>query len=215
MMKVKIRYANGRLDIFDTDTFTKSEPFAGTSMLTNFELRLDRLGNSGLWLEAHHYDTSPSAMEQADDTETPTAKRKRGWRFLLAEKGEMDGIECVLLDETCILQRICGELVDVMRLTDQCSAWVTSSQGLCVAEKILELYPRIATTSETGDAHEIARSCGCSFSLVKELQELFPRDSEKAKDADSQGADLEREIEADNFDEEKSWLEGFDDEDAY
>lgn len=195
-MRVKIRYASNRLDVFDTDTFTKSEPFSSASMLTNFELRFDSLGDTGLWLEAHHYDISPSYGEQADAHETSVARRKRGWRFLLAEAGEMSEIETVLVDEVCVLQRICGELVDVLKLDEQCQAWVTGSQSLCVSDKLIELYQALAFASETGDADVIARSCGCSYGLIKAIQAM------RSAETNTQ--------ECDRVEEEENWMEGFD-----
>ena len=36
-MEIRIRYRNNRVDGFDTDTFTKSEPFGNANMLTDFE----------------------------------------------------------------------------------------------------------------------------------------------------------------------------------
>lgn len=84
-MKIHIRYENNRLDIFDTTAFTKAEPFDGENMLTNFEVRVDALGNTGLWLMAHRYEIGEAYLKQAPDDETPTARRKRGWRFLLSE----------------------------------------------------------------------------------------------------------------------------------
>lgn len=197
-MKVRIRYASNRLDVFDTDTFTKSEPFPGASMLTEFELRLDLLGDTGLWLEAHHYDVSPSFNEQADGHETPVARRKRGWRFLLAEAGELGEIETVSVDEACVLQRVCGELVDMLKLDEQCQAWVTGSQSLCTSDKLVELFQALTAASGTGDVDVIARSCGCSYALIKELQAMQPAEA-KTQDQDS---------------EEENWMEGFDYEDA-
>ncbi len=77
-MKIQIRYENNRLDIFDTTAFTKVEPFDGANMLTNFEVRVDALGNTGLWLMAHRYEVGEAYLKQAADYETPTARRRRG-----------------------------------------------------------------------------------------------------------------------------------------
>lgn len=70
-MKIQIRYKNNRLDIFDTSSFTKPEPFDDANMLTNFEVRVDELGNTGLWLIAHHYEVSEAIAKTADEGETP------------------------------------------------------------------------------------------------------------------------------------------------
>ena len=54
-MRIQVRYESNRLDVFDTASFTKPEPFDGANMLTNFEVRVDELGNTGLWLVAHQF----------------------------------------------------------------------------------------------------------------------------------------------------------------
>ena len=36
-MKVQIKYRNGRLDVFDTDSYTPSQPFGDGCMLANYE----------------------------------------------------------------------------------------------------------------------------------------------------------------------------------
>lgn len=46
-MEIRIRYKDGHLDLFDTSTFTKSEPFAGTNMLTEFVIDTEDVEESG------------------------------------------------------------------------------------------------------------------------------------------------------------------------
>lgn len=48
-MKVQIKYRDGRLDVFDTDSYTPSQPFGDGCMLANYEVRFDQL-EKGLWL---------------------------------------------------------------------------------------------------------------------------------------------------------------------
>ena len=91
-MDIRIRYRSNRIDVFDTDTFTKSEPFGNVNMLTDFEILFDQLGDTGIWLAAHSYDASQSYRGEAKDDSIPVAHRKKGWRFLLAESGEIDEI---------------------------------------------------------------------------------------------------------------------------
>lgn len=45
-------YRNGRVDVFDTMSFTAPSPLGKENALTNFELRFDELGIKGLWLAA-------------------------------------------------------------------------------------------------------------------------------------------------------------------
>ena len=75
-MIVKITYDDQRLDVFDTSTFTAALPLGKANMLTNFEVRFDRLGEGGLWLAAHSYqavaDAAGSMVENADLPEDGT-----------------------------------------------------------------------------------------------------------------------------------------------
>lgn len=72
-MKIEMAYRNGRVDVFDTMSFTAPSPLGKENALTNFELRFDELGKKGLWLAAHHYDVDPSGTEECPDDETPVA----------------------------------------------------------------------------------------------------------------------------------------------
>lgn len=177
-MKVRIRYDNDRLDIFDTDSFTKSEPFDGTSMLTNFELRMDLFGDTGLWLMVHRYDASEAYAKDVPSTETPVARRKRGWRFLLAEAAELDAIECVSIDGDAVLMRIAGELVDMVRFEQMCSLWLTGADGTCIAERAVALYDRIYEANEATPSEDeaIARMCGFSSHAMGQLRDMVPKD---------------------------------------
>lgn len=75
-MIVKITYDDQRLDMFDTSTFTAALPLGKGNMLTNFEVRFDRLGEGGLWLAAHSYqavaDAAGSGVDDVDLSEAET-----------------------------------------------------------------------------------------------------------------------------------------------
>lgn len=172
-MKIQIRYENNRLDIFDTTAFTKAEPFDGDNMLTNFEVRVDTLGNTGLWLMAHRYEVCDAYLKQSPDDETPTARRKRGWRFLLAEADELASIESVSIDGEVTLMRIEDELADMIRLDQMCALWLSNCTGLCISQRAVLLfdalcraYPEISADDET-----IARMCGFSARAMDELRD--------------------------------------------
>lgn len=104
-MIVRVRYGDGRLETFDTASFTAVAPFQATNMLTDFCLRLDDM-EGGLWLEAHCYDISSAYSGEAQQGQgapaAPVARRKMGWRFLLAEAGELAGVQSVAVDGTAL-----------------------------------------------------------------------------------------------------------------
>ena len=188
-MKIQIRYESNRLDIFDTTAFTKAEPFGGANMLTNFEVRVDALGNTGLWLMAHRYEVSEAYLKQAPDDEAPTARRKRGWRFLLAEADELASIESVSIDGEIALMRIEGELADMVRLDQMCALWLSDSAGLCITQRAVLLFDALCRTFPdlAADSDAISRMCGLSAHAMDRLRErLSPlvtmENSEDAED---------------------------------
>lgn len=198
-MKVQIRYESNRLDIFDTSIFTKAEPFDGTNMLTNFEVRVDELGNAGLWLIAHFYEVNEAYAKQANEGETPAARRKRGWRFLLAEESELPLIETVNIDGQTTLMRISGELCDMVRFEQMCELWLANPNAGCIARRAVALYDALcqAFPERSADDAAIARLCGFSAEAMDELRE---RTSTFA---------------VDDSDDNDDWLSDFEDETTY
>ncbi|MFR8298171.1 MAG: hypothetical protein ACLVC4_00800 [Gordonibacter urolithinfaciens] len=171
-MKIQIRYKNNRLDIFDTSSFTKPEPFDDANMLTNFEVRVDELGNTGLWLIAHHYEVSEAIAKTADEGETPVARRKRGWRFLLAESGELPDIESLSIDGQIMLARIAGELADMVRFEQMCELWLSQCGGQSITQRAVRLFDALCRAFPELSANDaaIARMCGFSKQAMDELR---------------------------------------------
>ena len=199
-MKIEMAYRNGRVDVFDTMSFTAPSPLGKGNALTNFELRFDELGITGSWLAAHHYDADPSGTEECPDDETPVARRRRGWRFLLAEASELDELEWVAVDGEVALARILGEMVDVGQLRRSAGLWLGTSNR-SVAEAVVQLFDELSTVSQAdcGIARDaIPRHCGCSEDLVYRLKAACPGQSTN---------------EAGTNNQEENWLEGFQNED--
>ena len=199
-MRIEMAYRNGRVDVFDTMSFTAPSPLGKGNALTNFELRFDELGKTGLWLAAHHYDADPSCTEKCPDDETPVARRRRGWRFLLAEASEIDELESVAVDGEVALVRVLGEMVDVEQLMRSARLWLGTSNR-SVAETIMQLFDVLSTVSQAdcGIARDaIPRHCGCSEDLVYRLRAACPGQSPNEAETDKQ---------------EENWLEGFENED--
>ncbi|WP_165249357.1 hypothetical protein [Adlercreutzia sp. ZJ141] len=137
-MKIEILYANSRIDVFDTDKLSPREPFAKTAAIVNYELRCDLLGERGLWLWVHTYDTG--TPQCADSENPPVGTRKRGWRFLLAEAGELDDVERITADGEEISFRIGGELVDAVRFRSMVELLVDDAGRKSKATCACELY---------------------------------------------------------------------------
>lgn len=93
-MKVQSNNRDGRLNVFDTDSRTQSQPFGGGCMLADYEARFGQL-EKGLWLQTHFYETDQRFKEDLDDSVVPVGRRAMGWRLLLAEAGELEEVEQV------------------------------------------------------------------------------------------------------------------------
>lgn len=198
-MKIEMAYRNGRVDVFDTMSFTAPSPLGKGNALTNFELRFDELGKTGLWLAAHHYDASPSYAEECPEGETPVARRKRGWCFLLAEASEIADLESIAIDGEVALARILGEMVDVAQLRRSETLWLGSSSR-SVTEAIIELFDALSVVSQVDAAlppEAVPGRCGCSEELIYRLKAARPDQDAAEEEADAQ---------------DENWLEGFNNE---
>jgi hypothetical protein len=196
-LKIEITYKSGKVDVFDTNTFTAPTPFSGTNMLTNFELQLDALSEGGLWLCAHSYDASATYREQTREGETPTAHRKRGWRFLLAEASEVITIEEIVAEDEVVATRVLDELINMRRLNRMCATWLGSSSA-ATAVRLVQLFDRLSVIAaiESGQTpEETASQCGCSLDLIYRLKAVTAHESQDTED-----------------EEQENWMEGIEDE---
>ena len=87
-MKVVITYDNGRVDVFDDGRFTAAQPFGSNAMLANYELRFDRLGQTGLWLCIHLPGSGAARFPGGD------AQSLKEPRMAVPARGEGRGFAC-------------------------------------------------------------------------------------------------------------------------
>lgn len=172
-MNITIRYDTGRIDVFDTISFTAPQPFAQTNMLTNFELKLDDLGAKGLWLAAHYYAAAQSFRESAADGETPVARRKMGWRFLLAQQDEVAHIQSVEMDGAVVLRRAAGALFDYARFESVASTLLGSSPA-ALYPRVMALYGSVerirAAQGLSADITDVAAEFGFTPQMIEEIE---------------------------------------------
>ena len=172
-MKVQIKYRNGRLDVFDTDSYTPSQPFGDGCMLANYEVRLGQL-EEGLWLQAHFYETDPRFKEDLDDGVIPVGRRSMGWRFLIAETGELDDIEQVLVDGDRALVRMGDALVDVMRLDCASALLLSDGGGPSLASKLQGVVDMLTTLDTDIDDEVAAALAGADWESYAWAREAHP-----------------------------------------
>ncbi len=190
-MKVEIAY-EGRVEVFDTDRFTESQPFFGKSMLADFELRYGNAEADGIWLSAHCY--AANGAYRADGNEVPEARREKGWRFQLASPREASCIESVSMDGSAVLARLYGELVDVAKVDRVAALFV--GDGGSVSGRIRRANDYLANSDEALSASTalMARAIGIASSTLEEVL------SAEAAQEEPLGS------------EEDNWMEGSDDD---
>ena len=50
-MKLKLLYDTLRIEVFDTNELTEKKALGDRNLLTNYELRMDRIDGDRLWLD--------------------------------------------------------------------------------------------------------------------------------------------------------------------
>lgn len=172
-MKVQIKYRDGRLDVFDTDSYTPSQPFGDGCMLANYEVRFDQL-DKGLWLQAHFYETDPRFKEDLGDDVVPVGRRAMGWRFLIAEAGELEEVEQVLVDGDRALVRMGDTLVDVMRLDCASALLLSDGGGPSLVSQLQGVVDALRVLNDAMDDESAAKLAGASWEALAWARELQP-----------------------------------------
>ncbi|WP_371298009.1 hypothetical protein [Paraeggerthella sp.] len=172
-MKVQIKYRSGRLDVFDTDSYTPAQPFGDGCMLANYEVRFDQL-EKGLWLQAHFYETDSRFKEDLDDGVVPVGRRAMGWRFLIAEASELGDVEQVLVDGDRMLVRMGEGLVDVMCLDSASALLLSDGGGPSLASKLQGVVDALRAADSTMDEESAAALAGSNWESLAWARELQP-----------------------------------------
>ena len=115
-MKLITYYQTGKIDVFDTATFTATDPFKrdGMNLITEFAIRFDLLedknSNEGLvvdvyWYDAkiHDKDNAVTSLDEKKNATLNNALLKASTRIRLISKRELEDVAKITLD---------GELVE-------------------------------------------------------------------------------------------------------
>ena len=201
-MNIKIFYDNGRVDEFDTSDFTTSLPFTGTNMLTNYEVRFDTLQEENLWLHAHYYEINDAYAAESESNEVPVARRKKGWRFLLVDKREIDQVAKIIVDGEVAGWRQGGMFVNGIRFSQIskvcCPIKDTASynaKAIAIHDYLAYANPSLALREE-----ELCSLFGFSadaYARVRNEEAMQPaktnKSEEEKKDQDSWVAEVKKE----------------------
>lgn len=115
-MIIKVYYAGGRIDVFDTDRMTDGVPQPG-NLLTNYTLDLSDVNGESLWLCSYYYEAAEAYKDESGPKGLPVARRRDGWSFLIVDADDMQGLNWVTMDGETVLIQVEGELVDAAALS--------------------------------------------------------------------------------------------------
>lgn len=110
-MIVAIDFKDGRIVEFDANAFTSSDAMRGAdraarNAMTEFDLRLDKIGEVGLRLDIYWHDIQSASSEVEIEGEfdtkgapvrLPRAQRKRGASIVIATPEELEGAARVMV----------------------------------------------------------------------------------------------------------------------
>lgn len=108
-MRITVRFQDGAIEEFDTNTLTTDSALGRANALTDLRIVLD----DGLWVEASWYRVMGS--EGAD---MPLAQRSAGCRLHVLSEDEVGQVRSVELDGRLQWVRVGPDLCDVSRLDE-------------------------------------------------------------------------------------------------
>ena len=115
-MIVKVYYAGGRIDVFDTDHLVDGIPQPG-NLLTNYAIDLADVNGESVWLRSYYYEAAPAYKEEPGPKGLPVARRRDGWSFLIADADDVSRLNRLTVDGETVLVKIAGDLVDATALS--------------------------------------------------------------------------------------------------
>ena len=108
-MRITVRFQDGAIEEFDTNTLTTDSALGRTNALTDLRITLD----DGLWVEASWY-----RVVSSEGTELPLAQRSAGCRLHVLSEEEVAQVRSVELDGRLQWVRVGVDLCDVSRLDE-------------------------------------------------------------------------------------------------
>ena len=108
-MRITVRFQDGAIEEFDTNTLTTDSALGRTNALTDLRIVLE----DGLWVEASWYRVTSS-----EGSDMPLAQRSAGCRLHVLSEEEVGQVRPVELDGRLQWVRVGPDLCDVARLDE-------------------------------------------------------------------------------------------------
>ncbi|MDR1016674.1 MAG: hypothetical protein LBL67_04340 [Coriobacteriales bacterium] len=171
-MKVNVYFENGRVNIFDTDCYTTKDPIKGEqNVVTEFQLTLDTIHETGLCLDVYFHDApggsggeSPHYAEVEHTpgrfTKIPYSNNLLCCRTALVGKDEVDYITQVTVDDELVLWKQGGELINANKFKAQELLCYSSPAVASYNAKVAELFRYLQQANLGISDEEIADKLG-------------------------------------------------------
>ena len=184
-MEIKILYDDSRLEVFSTSELTERKALGERNLLTNYEIRMDRIGGDKLWLETFWYDASGKVRADNPTGGMPTARRTTGWRFLLADESDMEHLIAVYLGEKLIVWRESGQLVFGALFNLQETLYFSDDRSSSVSRRAVFLHDYIARKHPdvAHDADAVCAEIGYPPDADLAMAEVEANDIRKIRDS--------------------------------
>jgi hypothetical protein len=145
-MRITVRFQDGAIEEFDTNTLTTDSALGRTNALTDLRVTLD----DGLWVEASWYRVVGS-----EGTDMPLAQRSAGCRLHVLSEEEVGQVRSLELDGRLQWLRVGPDLCDVSQLDETTDLLCGLSKGSsCIAARVANMHDAIMGMLGPNGSHE-------------------------------------------------------------
>ena len=118
-MRITVRFQDGAIEEFDTNTLTTDSALGRTNALTDLRIVLD----DGLWVETSWY-----RVVSSEGSDMPLAQRSAGCRLHVLSEEEVAQVRSIELDGRLQWARVGPDLCDVARLDETADLFYDSEE---------------------------------------------------------------------------------------
>lgn len=174
-VKIEVLYKSQRFEAFDTGTQVCSEPWKpeGACVLTDWNLYLGDLDETGVLLVQHWYDGSRKASTGSvtlEGTQVPAATRRVGCAMLLVDPQEVDQLVWLKLDGEKILWREGDDLINGERFFAMQQLCYSDDDVRSVNRRAIAVFDYLATANPELSDEEVAGMMGYTASAIERIR---------------------------------------------
>lgn len=179
-MQITVTYNNGRTEVFNTNSLTSVQPFGPHTMLNEFDMRLNDLGEQSLFMEIHHYED----IGEPDSTaNTAELIRQRGRRCALADHEEIQKILSIEADGKLLSWQQGGTFVNATLFEYACMLYYSGPAAASNSYKAIWLfdYLSFAYPEKASSRADIAHMFGyplAAYDDAERAEHAQPNDEE-------------------------------------